>query len=374
VGVTYDGSITPPTNAGTYAVVATVIDPNYFGGASGTLTIAKATATIELAPLTQRYDGTPKLVTATTTPAGLAVNLTYDGAAAGPIYPGSHTVVATIDDENYEGTKTDTLVITITALVRHAPVINGIVDGSVQMLLPESVTLNGSASLSGDLLVPGTPALKLNGHPLLAGTKNGPGVATPTNYTVTLNSGAVIRYLVRRVDAIALPVVAAPTAPAGTRSVSINNSSQSAGNFATLRNLTLNSGSGHIVVPPGAYGNFTANSGSFVLGIAGATEPAVYSLQNLTINGSASLQIAGPVILTLANGVTFNGAAGNAAHPEWFTLQIYSGGVTLNSNGTLHGTIVAPTGTVTLNAALHGMVSSDRLILNGNALLDEPAP
>jgi rhamnogalacturonan endolyase len=374
VGVTYDGSITPPTNAGAYAVVATVIDPNYFGGASGILTIAKATATIELAPLTQRYDGTPKLVTATTTPAGLAVNLTYDGATAGPIYPGSHAVVATIDDENYEGTKTDALVITITALVRHAPLINGIVDGSVQMLLPESVTLNGSASLSGDLLVPGTPALKLNGSPMLAGTKNGPGAATPTNYTVTLNSGAVIRYLVRRVDAIALPVVAAPTAPAGTRSVSINNSSQSAGNFATLRNLTLNSGSGHIAVPPGAYGNFTANSGSFVLGIAGATEPAVYSLQNLTINGSASLQIAGPVILTLANGVTFNGAAGSAAHPEWFTLQIYSGGVTLNSNGVLHGTIVAPTGTVTLNAALHGTVSSDRLILNGNALLDEPAP
>ena len=374
VGVTYNGSVTPPTNAGSYAVLATVIDANYFGGASATLTVGKATATIELTPLTQRYDGTPKLVTATTTPAGLAMDLTYDGAIPAPIYPGSHTVVATIDDENYQGTKTDTLVITITALVRHAPVINGIVDGSVQVVLPENLTLNGNASLSGDLLVPGTPALKLNGNPMLAGTKNGPGIATPTNFTVTLNGGAVIRYFVRRVDAIALPVVAAPPAPAGTRSVSINNSGQSAGNFATLRNLTLNGGAGQIAVPPGAYGNFTANGGSFVLGIAGATEPAVYSLQNLTINGSASLQIAGPVILTLVNSVTFNGAAGNPAHPEWLTLQVYSGGVTLNGNGTLHGTIVAPNGTVTLNAALHGRVSSDRLTLNGNALLDEPTP
>ncbi|HEY4248256.1 MAG TPA: rhamnogalacturonan lyase B N-terminal domain-containing protein [Lacunisphaera sp.] len=374
VGVTYNGSVTPPTDAGTYAVIATVIDANYFGGASATLTIAKATATIELAPLTQRYDGTPKLVTATTTPADLDVSFTYDGVTAGPIYPGAHAVVATINDANYEGTKTDTLVITITALVRHAPVFNGIVDGSVQMLLPENLTLNGSASLSGDLLVPGTPALKLNGSPMLAGTKNGPGVATPTNYTVTLNGGAVVRYFVRRVDAIPLPAVAAPTAPTGTRTVSINNSGQSAGNFATLRNLTLNNGGGQVVVPPGAYGNFIANSGSFVLGVAGATEPAVYSLQNLTINGNVTLKIAGPVILTLANGVTFNGAAGNSAHPEWFTLQIYSGGVTLNGNGTLYGTIIAPNGTVTLNAALHGIVSSDRLILNGNALLDEPTP
>ena len=374
MGVTYNGSVTPPTNAGSYAVLATVIDPNYFGGASATLTIAKATATIELAPLTQRYDGTPKLVTATTTPVGLQVNLTYDGSASGPIYPGSHMLVATIDDQNYEGTKTDTLVITVTALVRHAPVLNGIVDGSIQVLLPENLTLNGSASLSGDLLVPGTPALKLNGNPMLAGTKNGSGIATPTNYTVTLNGGAVVRYLVRRVNAIALPVVAAPAAPTGTRSVTINNSGQNAGNFATLRNLTLNSGAGHIAVPPGAYGNFTANSGSFILGTEGATEPAVYSLQNLTINGSASLQIAGPVILTLANGLTFNAAAGNSTHPEWFTLQVYSGGVTLNGNATLYGAIIAPNGTVTLNAALHGTVSSDRLTLNGNALLDEPTP
>jgi len=372
VVLTYNGSFTAPTNAGSYAVVATVTETNYAGSATGTLVVAKATAPITLAPLTQRYDGTAKSVTATTTPAGLTVNLTYDGVITAPIYLGQHVVVATIDDVNYAGTKTDTLGVTIAALVRHAPVFNGIVDGSVQVLLPESMALNSNASLSGDLLVPGTPALQLNGSPMLVGTKNGPGATTPTNYMVTLNSGSVLRYLVRRVNAIALPTVAAPTAPAGTRSVTINSSGQSAGNFATLRNLTLNSNVGQVVLPPGAYGNFTANSGSsFVLGVAGATEPSVYCLQNLTINSSATLQIAGPVILTLANGVTFNGTAGNAAHPEWFTLQIYAGGVTLNSNAALHGTVIAPSGTVTLNATLHGTVSCDRLTLNSNALLDE---
>lgn len=38
--VTYDGSPTAPTNGGTYAVVATITEPNHVGSASGNLTIA----------------------------------------------------------------------------------------------------------------------------------------------------------------------------------------------------------------------------------------------------------------------------------------------------------------------------------------------
>ena len=45
------------------------------------------------------------------------------------------------------GTDEATLVIDTTALVRHAPTVNGLVDGSLQCLLPENVTLTGSASI-----------------------------------------------------------------------------------------------------------------------------------------------------------------------------------------------------------------------------------
>jgi hypothetical protein len=39
-------------------------------------------------------------------------------------------------------------------------------------------------------------------------------------------------------------------------------------------------------LPPGSYGTFTANGGSgFIFGVAGATQPAVYNLQNLSLNG-----------------------------------------------------------------------------------------
>jgi hypothetical protein len=51
VAVTYNGQTnSPPTNAGSYAVVATITDPAYSGSASGTLVIAKAPATITFTP------------------------------------------------------------------------------------------------------------------------------------------------------------------------------------------------------------------------------------------------------------------------------------------------------------------------------------
>ena len=80
-------------------------------------TIAKAAATVALGGLAGVYDGTPKAVTATTEPAGLAVVLTYDGSAAAPSAPGSYAVVATVSDANHTGTANATLVIAAAPLV-----------------------------------------------------------------------------------------------------------------------------------------------------------------------------------------------------------------------------------------------------------------
>lgn len=112
VAFTYNGSSTPPANAGEYHVVATIVDSQYSGATSGTLVVAKASATLNLHGLDQAYDGTPKPVTATTSPASLAVNFTYDGGSpTPPTAHGSHSVVGTISDINYQGTNSGTLVI-----------------------------------------------------------------------------------------------------------------------------------------------------------------------------------------------------------------------------------------------------------------------
>ena len=369
----YNGSVTAPTNSGSYAVTASLLNDNYSGSAAGTLVIAKASATIALGRLVQAYDGQPHPVTVATTPAGLTVAVTYNSSSTAPTNPGTYQVFATVTDANYSGTATDSLTITISALVRHAPSLNGGLDGSLQVLLGESVTLNGNAYISGDLLLPGTPTVRLNGQPTLVGTRDGTGSVSPANYPVTLNGNAVVRYLVRRTDPIVLPSVATPPLPTGTRDVTINTAGQNPGDFAHVRNLTLNSNAGSLAVPAGTYGNLTVNgNSSLTLGVAGATNPAVYHLQNLTLNGSTPLQIVGPVVINLANGVSVNGNVGTSGQPEWLSLNVASGGVTLSGNVTVHAFIVAPNGTVTINghSTLKGGVASDRLTLNGNALLD----
>lgn len=73
----------------------------------------KAAALITLGHLTQQHDGTPRAVSALTLPAGLAVDITYDGSPYPPTNVGTYAVVATIDDPNYRGNATGTLVVTV---------------------------------------------------------------------------------------------------------------------------------------------------------------------------------------------------------------------------------------------------------------------
>ena len=109
--VTYDGLSQAPTNAGSYAIVATITEPGYTGSASGTLVIGKALATVTLGSLSPTYTGTPKAATATTSPAGLAVSFTYDSSSTAPTNAGSYAVVGTVNNANYQGSASGALVI-----------------------------------------------------------------------------------------------------------------------------------------------------------------------------------------------------------------------------------------------------------------------
>ncbi len=111
VEILYDGSLGAPVAAGTYAVEARITDPNYQGDAAGTLVIDKAHATIEFGPLSFEFDGAPKAATATTSPAGLAVEITYDGSPEAPSAAGTYVVQAQVADPNHHGSATGELVI-----------------------------------------------------------------------------------------------------------------------------------------------------------------------------------------------------------------------------------------------------------------------
>jgi rhamnogalacturonan endolyase len=302
--------------------------------------------------------------------------------ATGPILTISN--VQAIDIGNYSVTiynpagstasNSASLSIAPIALVRHAPSISSaVVEGSIQQMLGENITLNGNASVSGDLLVPGTPDVVLNGSPNYGGTLDGSGATTPSNYRVTLNSGTTLGHVVRRTDPVTLPIVNAPAPPSGTRNVTLNNPGQSVGDWTTVRNLTLNSNVGQVQVPAGAYGDFSANSNSgFTLGVAGDPVPAVYYFQTLTLNSRSQIQVVGPVLVVVANSFNVNGAdVGNAANPAWLTLNLFAGGLTLNSGSNVYGYLTAPAGTLMINrnCQIVGGVAANYLTINSGGRL-----
>lgn len=263
------------------------------------------------------------------------------------------------------------------ALVRQAPALSGTVTGSIHVMSAENVTLGGNADIQGDLLVPGTPTIRLNGNPAYGGTTDGPGSANPVSHAITLSGGAKLRHVIRRTDALSLPGVTPPSQPTGTRSVTLSSPDQTVGDFATLKDLTLNGNAGQLAVPAGTYGRFAASSGSrFVLGVAGSTTPAVYNFQELLLNGTSALTVAGPVVVTVKDDVSINGDLGVAAHPAWLLLRLAEGSLTLNGNGTAYVRLEAPAGALTLNGSsrLVGTVAVDRLNINGNARLQLIAP
>jgi uncharacterized repeat protein (TIGR01451 family) len=118
---TVTGSTVHITGAGSCTITASQAGDSNYNAATDvprSFSIAKATATITLSNLSFTYDGNPHTATATTTPSGLTVVITY-GAPTGPghiVSPdptnaGSYPVTATINDPNYQGTANDTLVI-----------------------------------------------------------------------------------------------------------------------------------------------------------------------------------------------------------------------------------------------------------------------
>lgn len=97
----------------------------------------KAIAPISLGGLHQTYDGTPKTVTASTTPAGLTtLTITYNGSTTPPTGAGSYAISVTLDNPSWDGSATGTLVVDHAAqpaLSVVAPATAAYLGGTVQL-------------------------------------------------------------------------------------------------------------------------------------------------------------------------------------------------------------------------------------------------
>jgi len=79
--------------------------------ATGTLTVAKAPAAINVSDTTAVYDGTGKVVSVSTVPAGLNHIVTYNGGTDAPVNAGTYAVQVDVSNANYAGTFVTSLVI-----------------------------------------------------------------------------------------------------------------------------------------------------------------------------------------------------------------------------------------------------------------------
>ena len=111
-----DGVTLTFTGLGEVSVVASQAGNGSYNPApdvTNTFEVTKALATVALNGLAQAYDGTARVVTATTVPEGLTVDITYDGSGTAPTAPGSYAVVGTVVDDTYQGSDSGTLVVSV---------------------------------------------------------------------------------------------------------------------------------------------------------------------------------------------------------------------------------------------------------------------
>jgi hypothetical protein len=111
---TLSGGTLTITGAGTVIVRASQAGNTSYSPATSvdrSIIVAKATASVALSNLTRSYSGSPQGASVATTPAGLTVDVTYQGSATVPTNAGSYSVAADINDANYQGTASGTLVI-----------------------------------------------------------------------------------------------------------------------------------------------------------------------------------------------------------------------------------------------------------------------
>lgn len=259
------------------------------------------------------------------------------------------------------------------AVVRRAPEIEGRVIGSVRVLTAEPVALEGNAQLTADLIMPGTPNVRVEGRATYLGIVDGSGAAEPSGYVVKLAGRAQLRNVVRRSEPVSLPAVPPAPKPSGTRQVTLNAASEAPGDFATIRDLKAAGKAGRVTVPGGSYGVFSARGhAAFVLGVAGSSAPVSYAFEKLECEGGSALEVVGPVIVTIGRSASFHDAVGNAAHPEWLEIRLAAGEIKFGSKADAAAFVSAPSGRLVLEgqSRLKGGARVHRLAVGGASTLE----
>jgi len=345
---------TPPVTPGSYPVEATIKDDNYYGSANGVLVVDKGYATVSIGDLTQVYDGTPRKVSVTTDPTGLAVRVTYNGSTTPPVNPGTYSVVATVDDAIYQGSARRTL--EITRQPRQATITLGHLEqtytGAGRQVsvttdpagLPVEITYDGSAALpvaaaSYQVVARMDSAVPV-GHYLYSGAVTETLVIRPASLTVVADdkytypgaleftaprvydvNGPLSAVAAGDLDGDTLPDLAVVNSDVGTLTVLLN---QGDGTFTPSGEYELDSGFGKDLTGPRsvALGDLTGDGLADVV-VTSMRDEGLFILPN---QGGGTFPTSFVILQDQGDGLF---------HSAEFSRQVLSGGAALQQSAFL---------------------------------------
>lgn len=98
--ITYNDSLVPPSDAGTYTVRAYGENDRYFGEATAILTVARATPVFEVVG-NPKYTGSTLTPLISITPTDVNYQISYPGQLTPPVDAGTYMARITVDETNY---------------------------------------------------------------------------------------------------------------------------------------------------------------------------------------------------------------------------------------------------------------------------------
>ncbi|HEY0170094.1 MAG TPA: Ig-like domain-containing protein, partial [Pyrinomonadaceae bacterium] len=259
------------------------------------------------------------------------------------------------------------------AISRRRPSLNGgRVEGSLRVLAGESVAINSTFQLTGDLYAVGTPNVIVNSGASHGGIVDDGGASTPSGYPVTLNSGFVMPGKIhKRANPVALPSM--PTVPSatGTRTVNVNTAADvsAIGNWATVKDLNVTPSGITINVPPGNYGTISMNGASRLNFTAGT-----YNFSGtINLNAGSTVQTTGAVVINIGQNLNLNGGfvTGANTQPGDVVVNVLGTSCNFNSTSSVAGAVRAPNASVNFNGAgtVTGQVVANYLNMNGGKIV-----
>jgi PKD repeat protein len=338
----------------------------------------KANVAIQLANLTQNFDGSEKKASFTISPENLAQNvtLTYNGVTTIPTEVGNYTVVAFLNHPNYQGRSTAQMSITNLA---QKPSITSVLSGngtvgtafSYQIAASNSPSSYGASGLPSGLSINTSSGL-ISGTPTAAG-----------NFTVNMsasNAGGTgtatlaIRVLPVRPSITSVLSGNGTVGTAFSYQIAASNSPSSYGASGLPSGLSINTSSGLISGTPTAAGNFTVNMSA---SNAGGTGTATLAIRVLPVRPSITSVLSGNG--TVGTAFSYQIAASNS--PSSYGASGLPSGLSINtSSGLISGTPTAAgnftvnmsasnaggTGTATLAIRVLPVRPSITSVLSGN--------